>query len=187
MGAIQQGINQLIGTTAIVARLTPGFETRQELREINKRMEHYKKLTGTLESKQGEITQSEADVVKELGTNIVEDSKRRLNLRPTSENLAKYEQNVKAADEINKAYEGQMRAQQKAAEQLQQKEKFSNFREQISSDIQDTINLMQGKDVLTQEEMQLDEKLRKMDPSFDKFSESAKQIIRKQFKGGDKK
>lgn len=36
MGVIQNAINQMIGTTAIAARLAPGYETRQELGQLSK-------------------------------------------------------------------------------------------------------------------------------------------------------
>lgn len=200
MGVIQQGFNQLLGTAAIAAKLNPELEKQQELRNLSKKEEVLKaRRDAAVESVQKRSEednldlnqmQQDVDILQETATEVEALRKRQFELDPSPASYEKYHKSkgkVKEAAEIQEELRGQIRAQEKATAQLQQKEDFNKFREQISSDIQDTINIMKGKDVPTQAEIQLDEKLRKMDPSFDKLSESAKQIIREKFKGGGNK
>lgn len=105
MGIIQNALNQTINTVGIAARLSPGYETKQELYKTKKEMSGYKKLAKTIEAKQGPVTQAEANIATNLGTSIELASAKRLALDPTEKNLAAYEQNVKAAEEQKKAYE----------------------------------------------------------------------------------
>lgn len=104
MGVIQNAMNQLLGTASIAARLSPSYETKQKLYESKQNMKRYKKQAAAIQSKTGVITQEEATIAEKLGTNIVEESAKRFELDPTSENLAKHEQNVKAAQQQKQEY-----------------------------------------------------------------------------------
>lgn len=197
MGVIQQGINQLLGTAAIAARLAPGYETRQEQKKWQKentelkraqeaygtRVENPDAPTGTTLKFKGSGVQQwvESGLAEGYKQNLLEGSKLGT-IDPT-----KARSSIAQVNAMQKQVKGMQRAQQKGLEQLQQREQLSNFRKQISSDVQDTINIMKGKDVPTQAELNLDKKISKLLPNFNEFGENAKQQIREQFKEGGKK
>lgn len=201
MGVIQQGINQLIGTAAIAARLSPDYEANQKIKEAEAIKKRVIEQSQTLASEESDVAKR---IIKQeqlgIPQQLAEQNKTLASYGAASPSLAA--ESVKQA-KINTAVakgieqkklkivpldaKGFQRAQQKAAEQLKQKEKFSNFRKQISSDVQDTLNIMQGKDVPTQAELDLDKQILKVLPNFNDFGENAKQQIREQFKEGGKK
>lgn len=201
MGAIQQGINQLIGTAAIATRLSPNYEVNQKIKEAEAIKERAIKESQTLASEEPDVSKKIVkDVELGISQTIAEQNKELASYGAYSPSLAAESlKQAKMHAEVAKFLEqkklkivpldakGLQRAQQKAKEQLQQKEKLSDFRKQISPDVQDTINLLKGKDVPTQAELDLDKKISKLLPNYDEFGESAKQHIRNQFKEGGKK
>lgn len=136
MGVIQQGINQLLGTSAIVARLSPEYETKQELHKLNKQEEVLQKQSESAALK-GQDTMDK-DLHRGIA-NIIERkmelAERKFQLDPTEENFQSFVQSQKHYRNFNKMSDilsGQSRAQQKAAEQLQQKERFEKFKEMFT-------------------------------------------------------
>lgn len=102
----------MIGTVGIAARLSPDYEIKQELYKSKQSMDRSKKQAMAIEAKTGDVTKAEADVASKIRTNILEESARRFELDPTSENLAKHEQNVKAAEMQKQAYEKELASPQ---------------------------------------------------------------------------
>lgn len=126
MGVIQQGINQLIGTATIATKLAPGFETRQELQKIEKQE--------TLLNKQKEIASSAVQDVKDkdLQKNLTDISERQMKLADRKFQLDPTEENFQTFVKSQKSY-GQLRAEQKATEQLQQKRNFSDYLKKLET------------------------------------------------------
>lgn len=186
MGVIQSGINQLINTAAIAARLSPNYETNQKIKAAEKAKARIIKESQVLDLEESDVAKK---IIKseQLGIpqELAKQNKILASYGAISPSLAA--ESVQQAQLNTEAVKGFQRAQQKAKEQLQQKEKFNNFKGQISSDVQDTINLLKGKDVPTQAELDLEKRILKALPNFYDFSEAAQQQIRKQFKEGGNK
>jgi hypothetical protein len=148
MGAIQQGVNQLLGTAAIAAKFSPGLETEREIKNIDKQIEiSSKKVTSQTDYlKQMKDTLSADDLIKQLeisseqNNKITELMKRKFELKP---NLGTYTSYSTAAGlsglsekQLNVAkgaqQTAQQKAQQKAQEQLEQKQRFEKFVEMFT-------------------------------------------------------
>lgn len=149
MGVIQQGINQLIGTAAIAARLSPGFETRQELLKLGKQ----EKALGMQQEALPTISPDEMEEGKtiaaqqhqEILEKQAEVAQKQFELQPTKESMRKATFARSAAgqgpimtlpadpDEILREQQelqeqkGQIRAQEKGAKQVKQKRNFMNY------------------------------------------------------------
>lgn len=102
MGAIQNAINQTLGTAAIAGRLSPGLEKQQELRDIKKAMAGYKKQANTLDSEAAgkPLSDEILNLDESLGRNIVEKSQRRFELDPSKENYDKLQNNINAYNKV---------------------------------------------------------------------------------------
>lgn len=152
MGMIQQGINQLIGTVGLAARLSPDYEKKKELHALG---QQEKALKMQLESFD---TLSELDIEegKETGEGLLyknitkkqsEAAQRRFELDPTEKNRVKAEFAMSAAgqgplmrfradpEEIEMEREeirGQQRAEEEALRQLKQQQRFNEFVEMFT-------------------------------------------------------
>lgn len=148
MGVIQQGINQLLGTAAITAKLNPGLETEREIKNIDKQIEiSSKKVTSQTDYlKQMKDTLSNEDLIKQLeinseqNNNITELMKRKFELKPSLGTYSSYsiaaELSGISEKQLNVAKRAQQiaqqKAQQKAQEQLEQKQRFEKFVEMFT-------------------------------------------------------
>lgn len=136
MANIQSGINQFISQAAILSRLAPGFEERQEAYKLSKeeealRKEHTQSLEGLRESNIGE---QEFEQMEKTGERIVNLRERQFQNRPTKES---YEKMLKAEDSVKRAKEvysqlQNRRAQDRAAQQVKQKMDFDDFKKQLT-------------------------------------------------------
>lgn len=155
MGAIQQGINQLLGTAAIAARLSPELETKREIKNIDKQLESSKdKVTAQtdyLRKTKDEISEDELigqlEINQEESKNITGLMKRKFELSPslgtysaysTSKNISNISEKqlniAKQAQQAKKLAEqrAQQRAQEKGQQQLKQKQRFEKFKEMFT-------------------------------------------------------
>lgn len=136
MANIQSGINQLISQAAILSRLAPGFDERQEAYKLSKeekvlRKEHEQNLEGLVASNVGEQEFKQAE---KTGERIINLRERQFQNRPTKEsyeNLLKAEKKSKEAKEVYGQLK-EFRAQKLAAQQVQQKMSFDDFKKQLT-------------------------------------------------------
>lgn len=145
MGVIQQGINQLLGTIAIGAKLSPELETKREIKNIDKQLESSKdKVTSQTEYlKKMKDKISEDELIRQLKINQEESKnitglmKRKFELSPSlgtysyysaSKNISDIsEKNLNIAKQAQQR--GQQRAEEKARKQLEDKQRFEKFKE----------------------------------------------------------
>ena len=151
MGAIQQGINQLLGTAAIAARLSPELETKRELKESEKNFKSVVKQNKAIHEVIGEVPeeqlpklQSELEKQFELDPTseryektqtIPNYIKNKAKLKEEEDRKLQAEAEAQQADyEAQQAeYErGQLRARKKARKQLKQKLKHEKFKEMFT-------------------------------------------------------
>lgn len=97
---LQASLNQLLSMAAIGQRIAPDFDSKQKLRESNRRLKGYKQQAEYWSQYQGPRTQAEAQAEDELVQRVVEESGRRFELDPTAENFASYRQNLIAGEEF---------------------------------------------------------------------------------------
>ena len=113
MGAIQNAINQTLGTAGIAARLSPEYETKQELYKLGKEEQ--------LLSKQGEAAKlvgkgaTDPDLIRNIGEIVqreMELAKKKFQLDPTKENFQSAVQKQQSYRSLNKYEELMMRRQE---------------------------------------------------------------------------
>lgn len=148
MGVIQGSMNQLLGTSAIVARLDPNLEKRAQLRDVKKQEETVSKQINQFNLSAEEYEKGEtvgAKQFKALEKKQAELAQKRFELEPTKENLkSSLLQSSVAGEgpimqfptdpldiEEAKALEAQQRAVGKGQRQLKMKRKFREYLEQI--------------------------------------------------------
>ena len=136
MANIQSGINQFISQAAILSRLAPGFAERQEAYKLSKEeealsKEHAQAKEGLRESNIGE---QEFEQMEKTNERIVNLRERQFQNRPTKESYEKLLKAEKKSKEAKKVYGllKDIRAQDKAAKQVQQKMDFDEFKKQLT-------------------------------------------------------
>lgn len=152
MANIQSGINQFISQAAILGRLAPGFEERQEAHKLGKeekalRKEHEQSYEGLKNSMVGSgfVGEQELNQMEKTQKRVVDLRERQFKNRPTKEN---YEQFLKTEKYFEEAIETRkqlqnlkaqtkktmemIKAQVKAAEQVGQKMSFDDFKKQLT-------------------------------------------------------
>ena len=148
MSNIQSGINQFISKAAILGRLAPGFEERQENYKLDKEekvlgKEYDQSLKGLKESKLGnkEFEQSKNTIER-----MIDLYERKFQNKPTKENYEMLLNTKKNLEEGNELYEihqsikrgkeyfakKEQLAKLKAAQQLNQKMIFDDFKKQLT-------------------------------------------------------
>lgn len=144
MGVIQQGINQLLGTIAIGAKLSPELETKRELKASETKQKKIIAQIKAIQEAGGEVTEKQIQKLQD-------ELDKQFELDPTTEKYKKtqiisnYNKKIAALKEdedrrLQAEYEGQMaeaergqkRAQGKGRKQLKEKIKFENFKEMFT-------------------------------------------------------
>lgn len=156
MGVIQQGINQLLRTTAIAAKLSPELEHRRELKESK---EEQKKIVEQNKA----INEAGGEVTKEQKQKLQNQLEKEFELNPTPETYkltqimsnydkkvaklkeeddrrlqAEYEAQIAEYEAEKAEYEaeksrGQLRAENKGLKQLKGKRNFSEYLSKIET------------------------------------------------------
>lgn len=122
MGLIQNAINQALGTAGIVARLSPEYETKQELYKLRKEEQVLSK-----QSKAAKLVGKEAtdpDLIRNIGDikkREMELSRKKFQLDPTEENFQATVQKQQSYRSFNK-YEDLMMRQQEAMQNVANKQ-----------------------------------------------------------------
>lgn len=93
MGVIQNAINQMIGTAGLAARLSPGYDTRQELHQLSKQekaLSLQKKALPNISPEEYEAGESvHARQIQELTSKQADVAQRQFELKPSKENMRK--------------------------------------------------------------------------------------------------
>lgn len=93
MGVIQNAINQMLGTVGVAARLSPGYETRQELHKLRKQEKALNLQQEALPSIDGDEMEEGRTIAakqhKELLEKQADVAQRQFELKPTKENMRK--------------------------------------------------------------------------------------------------
>ena len=159
MGTIQQGINQLLGAAAIRAKLSPELETKREIKNIDKQIElsgeRVKSQTEYLKTKKDELSKEEIveqlEISNEENKNITGLMKQKYKLNPSLGTYSGYslsktisgrsEEQLNNAKKILQAQQaeaeaekrrGQIRAENKAKQQLEDQQRFEKFKEMFT-------------------------------------------------------
>lgn len=148
MGVIQQGINQLLGTAAIAARLNPELEMKAQERVLKKEGEKLEQKSEALgknlregysENERAPVSKEQEEEVKNLVKSNVELSQKEYDLNPNEETLRKLLQNKKTLNNLEAGDKAQQRAQQKGQQQLKQKRKFSDYLSKLETSFGGTV------------------------------------------------
>lgn len=150
MGVIQSAINQALGTAGIAARLSPGLEKRQELKNLEKQEKSLKARSDAaveaIETKQKEGTidlksmQQDADILREAASDVEQLRKKQFELKPSPESYEKYVkskgvvkesksigQDLQSAQEELRMQEAMNKVGRKQERQLKQKRNFMSY------------------------------------------------------------
>ena len=94
MGIIQSAINQALGTAGMAARLSPGYETRQELYKLGKQEKFLKEQEESTPSVSPEEYEAgktvAAQEIKRIEGEQTKVAKRQFELKPTKDSMRKY-------------------------------------------------------------------------------------------------
>ena len=166
MGAIQNAINQMFGTAGIAARLSPEFETKQELHKLEKQekvLQEQQAILGKLVSLD-ELVEGRtvgAQALKKTYEKEADIKARKFELSPSKETAnaslfvssaagrgplmtfkADPEEIMQEQEELRMKKSMQIAAK-KQGRQLKQKQRFKNYPE----DLEKTINILKGRDM----------------------------------------
>ena len=122
MGVIQNAINQMLGTVGIAARLSPEYETKQELYKLGKEKQVLNKQSEAAKLVGKDAT--DPDLLRNIGDikkREMELSKKKFQLDPTEENFQATVQKQKSYRSFNK-YEELMMRQQEAMQKVANKQ-----------------------------------------------------------------
>lgn len=119
MGVIQSAINQALGTAGITARLSPEYETKQELYKLGKEEQ--------VLNKQGEAAKlvKDLDIIRNIGDikqREIELSKKKFQLDPTEENFYDMAEKQKTYRIYNRLENSMMMKQQEAMKKVANKQ-----------------------------------------------------------------
>lgn len=127
MGIIQNAMNQMLSTVGIAARLTPGYETKQELykeknkeKALNKQMELFEEGKAISPVDDMDEGTESFKYITNLQKGLAETSKRQAYLKPT-------EKNIENALEQQYRYENLLKASGKQQNKANQFEGYENF------------------------------------------------------------
>lgn len=139
MGIIQNAINQMIGTVGIAARLSPGFETKQELYKLGKQEKNLSMQQEALEPinynevKEGKTinAQQHHEVLKKQA----EVAQKQFELAPTKESMRKATVARNAARQADpneiRMKQANIKAAQKSEAKQKTKRNFMNYLKNI--------------------------------------------------------
>lgn len=122
MGVIQNAINQMLGTVGIAARLSPEYETKQELYKLGKEKQLLNKQSEATKLVGKEVT--DPDLIRNIGDikkREMELSKKKFQLDPRVENFRTAVQKQKSYRSFNK-YEELMVRHQEAMQKVANKQ-----------------------------------------------------------------
>lgn len=147
MGVIQSAINQVLGTAGIAARLSPEYETKQELYKLEKEEQVLSKQSEAAKLVGKEAT--DPDLIRSIGEikeREMELSKKKFQLDPTEENFQATVQKQQSFRSFNK-YEELMMKQQEAMKNVankqdakqKQKRNFMSYLKKQSTNLGGTV------------------------------------------------
>lgn len=152
MGNIQNALNQTLGTLGIAARLSPGYETKQELHNLGKQEKVLNEQAASLnvdlfEYEEGKTI--EAKQAREIIEKQAKVKQRQFELKPSKQSAAQASMYRSGAGEgpimVFPADEDEIRAEQamlkvakKQNAQLKQKRRFKDYIKELSPEFQET-------------------------------------------------
>lgn len=144
MGVIQSAINQALGTAGIVARLSPEYETKQELYKLRKEEQVLSKQSEAAKLVGKEAT--DPDLIRNIGDvkeREMELAKKKFQLDPTEENFQATVQKQQSYRSFNK-YEELMMRQQEAMQNVANKQDAKQTQRRNFMDYLKNIELQGG-------------------------------------------
>lgn len=123
MGVIQNAINQMLGTAGIAARLSPDYETKQELHKLGKQQQILDKQAESAELR-GTEQVTDPDLLRNLGDikeRQLDLSKRKFQLAPTKEGFQDVVSKQQSYRRFNKMEDILLQKQDQALNQAAQK------------------------------------------------------------------
>ena len=148
MANIQSGINQFISQSAILARLSPGFDTRQTAHKLKKQENVLKKEHAVVgENLKNENVSSESmEHAENTMQRIVDLRQAQFQNQPSEKSFENLQKATKGQKQIKQTFtelQSYREARDKAAQQVQQKMSFDDFKKQLT--IKDLPKEMQEK------------------------------------------
>jgi hypothetical protein len=141
MGVIQNAINQMLGTSAMAARLSPGLEKKAQERVLKKEEKTLgqkgevlgKNLRkGYEENERAPVTKEQAGEVLNLVKSNVELAQKEYDLNPNEKTLNNLLQSKKALNMLTARKDtANVKAAQKAENKLQQKKQYRSFKKAL--------------------------------------------------------
>lgn len=134
MGVIQNAMNQMLGIASAVARLSPNYETNQELHKLGKQekaLSLQQKLLPTIspdEVNKGKTIAAKQH--KEILEKQAEVAQRQFELKPTKESMIKASLARYSADEIRQK-QSNIKAAQKSETKQKTRRNFMNYLKNI--------------------------------------------------------
>lgn len=126
MGTIQNSINQMIGTTAIAAKLSPGLERRREIENLTKQEQALEKVIENIETEGAEDVKELERTDIEVSSELANVQKQKAVLTGSTEDISKY---FKTKEGIRNLEHG---GNQEALEKIRAKRKQAERMEEFS-------------------------------------------------------
>ena len=125
MGAIQNSINQALGTIGIAARLSPELERKQEIRKITRQEQALEQVIENIEAEgamdEEELTRTDIQISSELA----DVQKQKAVLTGSSQDISKYFKTKEGIRNLQAG--GNPEALQKLKAKREQDERIKNF------------------------------------------------------------
>ena len=138
--SLQQGLNQLLGQTAIAARIGPNFERNVELGKLKRKEKDLNKQYESIgEAGLWDYDEAAEDIEQNILSEQAEVAQKQYELKPNTKTLAAYKDRLRESREFVNNQEvmkqlamDSMRSQGQA--QVEQRNKFKELQESLSKD-----------------------------------------------------